>query len=222
MSATSIDKPAGQAFFDRIPANHNDAAEQCRTLYDEWADTYDNDLNDPSQGYMGPANAAKAIANAGGFDNDQPIILDAGCGTGLSGIAVRDIGGSKVTVDGIDISTRMLDIAKTTGVYRKLDPANLSEPLEIATSAYDVVVCVGTLTGGHVGPVPALREFVRICKHGGLVVSTVKESVWSSMGYKAESERLRDECQADVLSTESVPYRQGQGVNAIMLVMRKL
>lgn len=219
---TCIDRPAGQAFFDRIPANHNDAAEQCRTLYDEWADTYDNDLNDPSQGYMGPANAAKAIANAGGFDNDRPVILDAGCGTGLSGIAVREIGGPKVTVDGIDISTRMLDIAKTTGVYRKLDPANLSEPLEIATDAYDVVVCVGTLTGGHVGPVPALREFVRVCKPGGLVVSTVKEAVWSSMGYKAESERLRDESHADVLSTESVPYRQGQGVNAIMLVIRKL
>lgn len=219
---TSISKPAGQAFFDRIPANDDDAAEKCKALYDEWAKTYDNDLTDSSQGYMGPVNAAKAIANAGGFDNDQAVVLDAGCGTGLSGIAVRDAGGSKVTIDGIDISTGMLDIAKTTGIYRRLNPANLAEPLEIVTGAYDIVVCVGTLTGGHVGPIPALKEFKRVVRPGGLVVATVKEAVWSTMGYKAEAERLRDESEVEIVSTESAPYRQGQGVNAIMLVMRKL
>lgn len=214
-------KPAGQAFFDRIPATGDDEAEKCKALYDEWAKTYDQDLTDPSQDYVGPVNAAKAILEASGNSVDGAVFLDAGCGTGLSGVAVRNVCGSNVIVDGVDISTGMLEVAAKTGVYRRLEPGNLAESLNISDSTYDVVVCVGTLTGGHVGPVPALKEFVRVLKSGGLVVATVKEQVWSSGGYEAEVQRLEREGSVKVRSTESVPYRQGQGVNAKMLVMAK-
>ena len=220
MSTTS--KPAGQSFFDRIPASGDDEAEQCRALYDEWAKTYDQDLTDPSQDYVAPANAARAILNASDNDIDGAVVLDAGCGTGLSGIAVKSAGGPNTIIDGIDISTGMLEVAAKTGVYRELMPGNLAGPIDVPESTYDVVVCVGTLTGGHVGPVPALKEFVRVLKPGGLVVSTVKELVWSSHGYEGEVKRLEDEGSVNVLSTDSVPYRQGQGVNAKMLVMRKI
>lgn len=214
-------KPAGQAFFDRIPATGDNEAEKCRALYDEWAKTYDQDLTDPSQDYVGPTNAAKAIIEARDKDIDGAVILDAGCGTGLSGIAVRGAGGPNTTIDGIDISTGMLEVAAKTGVYRDLKPANLAESIDMSDETYDVVVCVGTLTGGHVGPVPALKEFVRVLKSGGLVVATVKEQVWSSGGYESEVERLRSEGCVKVKSTNSVPYRQGQGVNAKILVMEK-
>ena len=55
----------------------------------------------------------------------------------------------------------MLERARATGAYRSLEPADLTRPLPTPADAYDAVVCVGTLTHGHVGP-EALAEFVRI------------------------------------------------------------
>ena len=78
-------------------------------------------------------------------------MLDAGCGTGLSGIALRDAVGPATVIDGIDISTGMLEVAGKAGAYRTLTPANLAEVLEIDTDTYDAVTCIGTLTAGHVG-----------------------------------------------------------------------
>jgi ubiquinone/menaquinone biosynthesis C-methylase UbiE len=216
----STTEPAGQAFFDRIPTTGDDEAAKCKALYDEWAKTYDQDLLDPSQDYVGPANAAKAILNYGG-KLDDAVVLDVGCGTGLVGIAVRSAGGSSTIIDGADISTGMLEAAAKTGVYRNLHTVNLLEPIPISDGIYDVVICVGTLTAGHVGPVPALKEFVRVCKDGGLVVATIRENIWTKDGYEAEVRRLESEGLAKIESMDSAAYRQGQSVNAIMLVMRK-
>lgn len=209
---------AGQAFFARIPKTHNEA-ESCRELYDDWALTYDQHLGDASHGYVGPVEAAKAIVQNIGTTSDLTI-LDAGCGTGLSGIAVREALGDGAIIDGIDISPGMLEIAAQKSIYRKLDAVNLSERIAIDDSSYSAVVCVGTLTGGHVGPIPSLREFVRVVKSSGLVVATIKESVYDL--YDAEIQRLKNAGGVTVVSTESVPYRQAQGVNAKLLVMRKL
>ena len=211
--------PAGQSFFARIPASTTASAEECRALYDDWAKTYDLDLTDSSHGYVGPINAAKIIADHS--TREGQLVLDAGCGTGLSGIAVRDAVGTTTVIDGIDISTGMLAVARDKGVYRKLEVVDLSKGLGIEDGVYDVVVCVGTMTGGHVGPVPALKEFVRVVRKGGLVVATVKESVWTSDGYEDEVKRLEKVGVIKVASTDSMPYREAQGVNAKMLVMMK-
>ena len=216
---SSHPKIAGQAFFDRIPAATNNEAVKCQELYDEWAETYDQDLTDASHGYVGPAEAAKVIAQ-NSTKNGQ-VVLDAGCGTGLSGLAVKSAVGPDTIIDGIDISKGMLEVAAKKGIYRKLETADLCKSLAIQDNVYDVLVCVGTLTGGHVGPVPALNEFTRVVKSGGLVVATVKESVWTSGGYEDEVHRLKTIGSVTVSSTDSVPYRQAQGVNARLLVMRK-
>lgn len=217
MSPTST--YAGKSFFDRIPATTNDEAEKCRALYDDWAKTYDDDLTDASHGYVGPVQAAKVIAELS--KKDGQTILDAGCGTGLSGLAVRDALGSSAVIDGIDISPGMLELAAKKDVYRNLQPADLSKAIAMTSDTYDVVVCVGTMTEGHVGPSPALGEFVRVTKGGGLVVATVKETIWCRGGYEAEVDRLASEGLVTVVSTDSVPYRQAQGVNARLLVVRK-
>ena len=211
---------AGKAFFDRIPATTNDEAAKCQELYDDWAQTYDEDLTHESHGYVGPAEAAKVITQ--NSRKSGQVVLDAGCGTGLSGLAVTSAVGPDTIIDGIDISNGMLEVAAKKGIYRKLESADLSKSLAILDNVYDVVVCVGTLTGGHVGPVPALSEFSRVVKSGGLVVATVKESVWTSGGYEAEVQRLENDGLVKVSSTVAVPYRQAQGVNAKLLVMRKL
>ena len=119
------------------------------------------------------------------------MILDAGYGAGLVGQTLAMLG-TKV-IDGLDLSPAMLTVAKQTVAYRSLAQADLTRRIEKVDETYDIVTCVGTFTLGHVGPDPALREFVRITRRKGIVIATILEEVWISGGFKAEVKRLKVE-----------------------------
>ena len=144
-------------------------------------------------------------------------ILDAGCGTGLVGIELAALGAE--TIDGVDLSPGMLTRAKATGAYRRLAPADLSRPLPAPADSYDVVVCVGTLTHGHVGP-HAFGEFVRLTRPGGTIVATVLDDIWDAGGYRAEVDRLEQMAMVEVVSTDLVDYRRSADVHARMVALR--
>lgn len=189
-------------------------SDEARALYDEWADSYDSDLSDDSQGYVAPETAAETVARTTGVDGE---ILDAGCGTGLVGVALAARGAR--TIDGVDLSPGMLEKAEQTGVYRRLAPADLSRALPVPADSYDVVVCVGTLTHGHVGP-GAFGEFVRLTRPGGTIVATVLDDIWDSGGYRAEVDRLAQMALVEIVSTDAVDYRKAAQVDARMVVLR--
>lgn len=203
---------AGNPFLARAYALSD--PDEARALYDEWADSFDADLADDTQGYVGPTVAAETVKRVAGVDGE---ILDAGCGTGLVGVALADRGAR--TVDGVDLSPGMLAKATATGAYRRLAPADLSRPLPVAADSYDVVVCVGTLTHGHVGP-GAFGEFVRLARPGGTIVATVLDDIWDSGGYRAEVDRLAQMAMVEIVSTDVVDYRKAADVSARMVVLR--
>jgi predicted TPR repeat methyltransferase len=198
----------------------SDVAET-RSLYDDWATSYDKDMAKTSQDYVGPVIAStyvlKCLGSARIDENTE--ILDAGCGTGLVGVHLAKVGAKKL--DGIDLSPGMLDVARKAGVYRSLDTADLSKPLVHKDQSYDVVVCVGTLTQNHVGP-EALVEFVRVVKQGGFVVATVLDAIWESGGYVAKVESLVKDGKVKLVSAELEDYRRGAGVRARMIVFQVL
>lgn len=192
-----------------------------RTLYDEWAANYNDDLAKADQDYVGPVvTAAHVLQYLGvpqiGLDLE---LLDAGCGTGLVGVQLALAGAKKL--DGVDLSSGMLEVARKTGAYRSLDTADLSAPLSHKDNTYDVVACIGTMTQGHVGPV-ALDEFARITKPGGLIVATVLGYIYESGGYKDKIESLINKGKIQLLTADLVDYRRGAGVQARMIVLRVL
>ena len=191
--------------------------DECGAIYDEWAKTYDTDVRHASVDYVAPAMTARAVVAADG--NITGSILDAGCGTGLVGVALSQAGAKNI--DGIDISPGMLTVARRTGVYNELSIVDMSKVMEKQDRSYDVVTCVGTFTEGHVGPVPALRELVRVVKKDGLVVSTVVDDVWVSGGYEAEVERLGAVGAVDILSTANGEYRRGTDMRARMVILKR-
>lgn len=194
--------------------------EDCMKTYEKWAATYNNDLADPSQNYVAPLFVAETTL-AFGFDSrSKPLILDAGCGTGLVGEYLAKAG--PMIIDGIDLSSHMLKEAERIGVYRDLILGDLTETIDKPNEAYDIVTCCGTFTHGHVGPDPALREFVRVIKKKGIVVATILQDLWLSKGFKAEVEKLEAERLVRVLSMELKDYRKGQSDKAIFIVLEKI
>lgn len=194
----------------KTPAEH-------RALYDEWAASYNDEVMGSSTLYVGPKLTAEAVLAANGNINGP--ILDAGCGTGLCGVALAKIG-AKV-IDGIDYSPGMLKVANKTGAYRNLVEVDMSKPTTLPNATYDVVTCVGTFTTGHVGPDPAIGELVRVLKQGGVLAATVLDNIWEPQGYAAEVNRLKEAGLIEVLSTEIVDYRKAEEAMARMVVLRK-
>ncbi|MCI2420756.1 class I SAM-dependent methyltransferase [Saccharopolyspora sp. K220] len=147
--------------------------EEAEAVYDEWATDYDTDMID-GMDYVAPANAANRLVDVVG--GDPGPVLDAGCGTGLVGVALARR--SVSVIDGVDLSQGMLDQARARGVYRNLGKADLTQRLDVADDTYGAAICVGTITDGHVGP-EVFDELVRVVRPGGLVVATVAH-VWES------------------------------------------
>ncbi|KAL8669928.1 MAG: hypothetical protein Q9168_005508 [Polycauliona sp. 1 TL-2023] len=206
-----------QVYLAQARASSN--PKDCMALYDQWASTYNDEVGDKAQDYVAPVLVAQVALKASS-NPVRSVMLDAGCGTGLVGQALA-IGGVK-SIDGIDLSSPMLVIAKKTGAYRDLAQADMTRPIEKRDNTYEIVTCVGTFTAGHVGPDPALRELVRVTKTNGFVIATILEEIWISGGFKTEVEKLQAENLVTVVSDGLIDYVKGHGDKAVLLVLEKV
>ncbi|WP_246800890.1 class I SAM-dependent DNA methyltransferase [Mesorhizobium amorphae] len=99
-------------------------------------------------------------------------IVDAGCGTGLVGVQLERL--DFRLIDGFDLSEEMAERARQTRVYRHVrGDVDLSGPL--SSVSYDIAVCRGVFTLGHVRP-DALRELARVTLPNGFVVASTRKS----------------------------------------------
>jgi SAM-dependent methyltransferase len=71
----------------------------------------------------------------------------------------------------------MLAVAARKNVYAALHRLALGGPLPFADGHFAGIVSAGVFTTGHVGP-EGLDELVRICRPGGVIVLTVKDTLW--------------------------------------------
>ncbi|MDP6564733.1 MAG: class I SAM-dependent methyltransferase [Alphaproteobacteria bacterium] len=145
--------------------------------YDEWAATYDETL--AGWDYRSPADTARLLRAETASD---ATILDAGCGTGLVGTALRAAGFTG-PIDGFDISTSSLEQAARLNIYRKLKRVDLQTlPVALAVNSYDALVCIGVLT--YVPDSAAvLREFARLVRPGGTVLVTQREDMFQERAF---------------------------------------
>jgi len=96
-------------------------------------------------------------------------ILDAGCGTGLVGELVAP---RARRLDGVDLSSAMLEKARQKGIYRELHLGDLVPFLAGHAQAYDVVTCAATLI--HLRDLrPAFEAAAIALRDGGLFVFTL-------------------------------------------------
>ncbi len=145
--------------------------------YDEWAASYDADL-DEAFGWIGPQTAAAAFRRWVPCD---ARVLDAGAGTGLVGQVLAGLGYRHIVA--ADLSVGMLAEARKKGVYEEFHQAVLGQRLEFDSDAFGAVISVGVLTQGHAPPT-SLDELVRITRPGGHVVFSLRTDVYTGGGFK--------------------------------------
>ena len=153
-------------FLDKVYAARDAAS--TRDLYDDWAATYDAEIGD--NGYATPGRCAEALKQ---FTQDlsQPV-LDFGCGTGLSGLALR-LAGFEI-IDGVDLSAEMLRSAEDKGMYRTLFHIQAGEAFPFADGTYDMIGAIGAI-GPGAAPMSVFHALMRKLPTGGKLVFSLND-----------------------------------------------
>lgn len=211
MIADDADEP--ETFYERA---YEIEEHETKGFYAEWAATYDEELIG-GRGYAMPGRCAAAFA-AHVRDREAPAI-DLGCGTGLLGSRLRELG--HTTIDGIDYSPEMLAQAERTGAYRSLWSADLNEPLAIDDGAYGSVAIMGVFSFGHVYPA-ALDEFRRILAPGGQMVVGVNEVFVDEGSLLTKLDQMEADGLLDIHVREYGDHMPASGVNGWVYVARRI
>ena len=203
------------ALLERAYALDGDAAS--RALYRDWAETYDDTMLQ-GLGYRSPAVVARMLGEH--LADRQALVLDVGCGTGLAGQSLFERGFT--TIDGLDLSPEMMQVAARRNVYRNFITADLNRPLPMRDGSYAGASCSGTFTHGHVDA-RCLDEVFRILQRGAPFSFTVKLEVWEPLGFKAMLAQLQADGRiAEVVTTHDRHYESSQLPDGVFCVYRRL
>ena len=192
--------------FDNLLNQAGNEPAHVRAIYDEWASGYDRDLAE--WGYEAPAVAASHLRALMGSRAPSACVLDAGCGTGLTGRALQAAGFG--IIDGVDLSEDSLAVAARSGVYKDLSLVDFTRlPSPLADEAYDAVFCVGVMS--YLPDTEAMvREFCRLTKPGSAIVLTQRSDIFDDRGDAATFAGLEDEGLMRVARiSEPMPYLPG-------------
>ncbi|MCQ0988770.1 class I SAM-dependent DNA methyltransferase [Jiella marina] len=140
--------------------------------YDAWAERYDTEM--ASLGYRHPTICLAMLTRH--LPKSEGPVLDAGAGTGLLGEWMAIAGYD--AVEALDISEGMLKVARSKGVYQACRYGVMGETLPFDDNHFAAVVSAGVFTTGHVG-VEGFPELVRITRAGGVLVITIKDTLWN-------------------------------------------
>lgn len=170
--------------------------------YDEFAASYDETLLS-TWGYQSPAAAAELLARHAPLES---TVLDAGCGTGLTGNQLQRVGFR--AVHGLDISAPSLGIAAGKAVYRSLVRADLVKPLPFSSHTFDAAICVGVLS--YVTGDQFFRELCRVTRKGGTILLSHRSDLIAARSFGQLLQRLEAErLWTPVMQSSNLPYLPG-------------
>ncbi|MEL6504573.1 MAG: class I SAM-dependent methyltransferase [Pseudomonadota bacterium] len=192
-----------------------DTAQATLEHYRHWAATYDKEVGE-EKAYAQPARATEMLARY--VLDKEAAILDAGCGSGLSGIALRKAGYRNLT--GCDFSPEMLAVAREKQVYKTLFQADLNAGFSDTATIYDAITCVGVFSFGHVDP-DACDHLLGVLATGGWLIIALNDPFWQ----KGSLERKLQELQAaDAITLHAKEYGEhlpGANVMGWVLAVEK-
>lgn len=144
-----------------------------QTLFDQYAPRFESSLVD-DLGYRGPELLFGAVLSVRSAARRPALFkraIDLGCGTGLAASAFAR------SVDhfiGIDISPRMIERSRATGLYAELDVADMLQGLRARVDASADLILAADAMVYVAELVPVLAEAARVLAPGGLLAFTTE------------------------------------------------
>ncbi len=164
------------------PADHS-SADYVRTLFDDYAEGFDESLVD-TLGYRIPEEMAQRLLEAGA---DLSEVLDLGCGTGLMAAALEGHFGA---MDGVDLSGNMLKLAGNTGRYRELFCDDVVDFMAARRSGYTTVLAADVLV--YAGDLARLlKPMADLLEPGGLFAFSIELNDGQAWSLNAKTGRYQ-------------------------------
>lgn len=194
-------------------------------LFDGFAASFDHKL--AQLDYRAPALVAAAVDAVHDPHADLDV-LDAGCGTGLCGPALRTHARQLI---GVDLSERMLDKARQRGCYDRLDVDELTRHLRDRPDAFDLIVSADTLC--YFGPLkPVVSAAAAALRAGGWLIFSVEEGdgdgfTLNPHGRYSHARGYVEYCLTEVglsperIRQESLRMERGESVRGLIVTARK-
>lgn len=186
-----------------------------RPFYAQWARSYDQEVGE--NGYITPLRIAEALAR---HVKDLSIpILDYGCGTGISGQAFQEAG--FLTIDGVDISDEMLEVAAQKKIYRRLEVFAPETGPDVKLGAYNIIAAVGVI-GAGAAPLAVLDQIMALLAPKGLLVFSFNDHTLEDPAYDGRVENYVKQGQAALHLKDYGDHLPKQKINSNIYILEKL
>jgi predicted TPR repeat methyltransferase len=202
-----------KGYLDKV-YSARDASETC-ALYDDWSQSYEAEVAE--NGYATPGRCAEALAR---FTKDQTLpVFDFGCGTGLSGLALKLAGFA--IVDGVDLSAEMLAKARAKRIYRTLAQVDADAPLAVGKGDYAAIAAIGVI-GAGAAPISVLDLLMEALDRQGLLVLSLNDHALQDRANEGRINEWIDCGAARLLFREHGPHLPGINLKSNVYVLEKL
>jgi len=183
-------------------------------LYTDWAETYDQEIEENR--YATPNRIASILFKI--IANKNVKILDYGCGTGLSGLALKKIGFENLV--GIDPSSEMLSKAEEKKIYKSLINLNLDIPNPINKGEYSIIIGSG-LMGPGAAPIELFDTVMSLLNSGGSFIFSLNDKALSIPAYPNKLNNYIKDKKGNILYKEYGPHLPGIGLRAMIYFVTK-
>lgn len=191
-----------------------DNRDELQALYNKWAKSYDAEVGE--NGYATPGRLAKSLADH--TDDLTVPVLDFGCGTGLSGLALK-LAGFK-TIDGMDPNPEMLAIAKPKGLYRALTQIDVADPEPITKGAYGTIAAIGVI-GTGAAPPETFDLLMNALEPGGIMSFSFNDHAMADVAYTSRLDAWLSTEKARLIFNDYGPHLPKRNVNSTIYILEK-
>lgn len=186
-------------------------ADATRTMYDDWAASYEAEVT--ANRYATPARCAEALADL--VEDRSVPLLDFGCGTGLAGLAFKQAGFD--VIDGVDLSPTMIEQARAKGIYRSIAQI---EPDTAPDEEYPLIAAVGVI-GVGAAPISTLDLLLHALPSGGKLVFSFNDATLADPTNTGRLNEWLDCGAARLLFSEHGPHFPAKEIESTVYVVEK-
>ena len=221
---------------ETVPTMENENWELYRSVYmaktrQENIDAYKNwsvvyEQSQQQNGWQAPQMAARLLwrhmnnESGLGVPAEPWSVLDVGAGTGLVGLALRDLAaaqGKSAEIYAFDQSADMLKVAEgKEGVYDEIVEGSVEDAPKHAKivqhGVFSHAICVGSVNVGHI-EVESIVTMLRLVQPNGMLVVTLRSGVWPAARMVIDKAIERGECRVVEMYTTARAVRDDTHVH---------